>query len=251
MAYEQMASVYDTLMEEAPYGNWVAFTKALFSHETSEVKNVIDLGCGTGKITTGLAASGYNMTGVDFSSAMLSQADQHAQMANVNINWICQDLRELNIGFEMDAAVSYCDVMNYITTEKELLHVFQNTSEILKPGGLFVFDVHSLFHVEQHCINQTFADVTDSASYIWFCLEGEEAGEMYHDLTFFKKSGDVYKKFTELHHQRTFPVKVYKNLLKQSGFHFCHLYGDFSLKSNNVTDETERFFIVARKQAGK
>ncbi|WP_217586766.1 class I SAM-dependent DNA methyltransferase [Lentibacillus saliphilus] len=250
MTYELMASVYDHLMEDAPYDEWVAFTNAILERADAPMKRIVDLGCGTGIITTKLANAGYELIGVDVSPDMLSQAHHRAEHNNVNVQWLCQDLRHLEGIKEMDVAISYCDVMNYITTEEDLLTVFQNAADALRRDGLFIFDVHSLYHVEHHCINQTFADVTDTSAYIWFCMEGESRGEMYHDLTFFTKVSDTYKKFTELHHQRTFPIERYKYLLNQAGFEFCNLYGDFSLKEETVTEETERLFIIARKKAG-
>ncbi|WP_029329095.1 class I SAM-dependent DNA methyltransferase [Lentibacillus jeotgali] len=251
MAYHQMAHYYDLLMEDAPYDKWIAFTEQIIQQSGKSVESIIDLGCGTGQITTRLARAGYRMIGVDNSSDMLSIADQRASAENMTVQWLQQDLRTLTGIENQDMAVSYCDVLNYITEVDELYTVFENIAGILKPGGLFIFDIHSLHHVENNLVNQTFAEVSDDVSCIWFCLEGDNRGEMYHDLTFFVENehDGRYARFEEWHHQQTFQVDFYKRLLNETGFEIQRLYGDFSLEESDVDDQAERIFITAVKRS--
>lgn len=249
MAYQQMAYVYDKLMRDAPYEAWTHFTLDAIEKSGKQVKEIADLGCGTGEITTKLAERGYVMTGVDYSSDMLAYAEHKASERNVSIQWLHQDLKELIGLADLDAAISYCDVMNYITEEEDLKQVFRRVADSLKAGGLFIFDVHAIKHVENNYVNQTFADVTDDASYIWFCSEGEKPGEMFHELTFFTLDGDRYARFDEYHHQRTYSINFYKKLLEEAGFENVNIYTDFSLKEQNINEQSERIFFIAEKRS--
>ncbi|WP_106497086.1 class I SAM-dependent DNA methyltransferase [Lentibacillus sp. Marseille-P4043] len=253
MAYQQLAYLYDQLMLDAPYDEWVAVTREIFKQSgKEEIKAVADLGCGTGKITSKLAKAGFDMIGVDYSEDMLSYAEQRASSAGLGVQWIHQDLRSLEGISGMDAVVSYCDVINYITTEEELETVFRHVANMLHEGGMFIFDVHSLYHVENHLVGETFAQVDDAISYIWFCSPGEATGDMYHDLTFFVSGDDdSYIRFDEYHHQCTFPIEVYRKLLQEAGFEIKNLYGDFSVEPESVSDSTERIFFAAEKRSGK
>ncbi|WP_087971736.1 class I SAM-dependent DNA methyltransferase [Oceanobacillus rekensis] len=250
MAYQQMAYLYDQLMLNAPYAEWVDFTEKIINNSDKKINKIVDLGCGTGEITSRLADMGYQMTGVDYSADMLTYAEHKASKNNHSIQWLHQDLITLEGLSEYDAAISYCDVINYITSPDDLKKTFENVATSLKAGGLFIFDVHSLYQVEENYLNQTFADVTDDASYIWFCSEGEERGEMFHDLTFFSRVGDEYVRFDEFHHQRTHPVEFFKKLLIDTGFENLELYADFSLKENNINTKSERIFFLAEKRSG-
>lgn len=250
MAYQQMAYLYDKLMEEAPYDQWLNFTQEAFHNSGKTINTIADIGCGTGVITSKLAKAGYQLTGVDYSGDMLTYAEHTANEQNISVQWLQQDLRELQGLENFDAAVSYCDVINYITAADELERAFNNIANILKPGGLFLFDVHSLFHVQHNFINQTFADVLEDTSYIWFCMEGDYPGEMYHDLTFFSLDGDKYSRFDEYHHQRTYSITFYKELLKNSGFENIRMYADFSTNEDSIHDEAERIFFTATKGSG-
>ncbi|WP_430785139.1 class I SAM-dependent DNA methyltransferase [Virgibacillus flavescens] len=252
MAYQEMARFYDKLMDTAPYTQWAEMTEEILKNSSIPVKSIVDLGCGTGQLTTRLANSGYQMIGIDFSSEMLSYAQQRASEKKQTIQWINQDIRETEGIAEMDAVISYCDVMNYITSEEELNLVFANVESMLKNNGLFIFDVHSLYHVENNLVNQTFATVEDDMSSIWFCSEGESKGEMYHDLTFFiSGEQETYKRYDEYHHQKTFSIEFYKKLLEQNGLQIRNIYGDFSMNEENLDEKAERIFFITEKRSAK
>lgn len=248
MAYFQMAYLYDRLMEEAPYKKWYTITEEILRLTGEKVETIADLGCGTGEITLKMAEAGYNLYGVDYSADMLAVAAEKSFQKNVNIQWINQDIRELSGLSNIDLAISYCDVINYITKIEEVKNTFQNVAQILRPGGLFIFDVHSMYHVEQNLTNKTFADVGEDYSYIWFCDPGDEQGEMFHHLTFFTLVGEKYERFVELHHQQTYPVHKYEQLLLETGFEKPKLYADFNIKDEFITEKAERIFFLTRKK---
>lgn len=247
MIYHELSSVYDHLMEHAPYDDWYVFTKHIFQEHETDITSIADIGCGTGEITLRLAKDQYQMYGVDYSSHMLSVAQQKSMRKELDVFWIQQDVRRLQGLQHIDAVISYCDVINYITSIADLKKAFQQIAQILKPGGLFIFDVHSLAYVENHLINHTFADVYDDYAYVWFCYPGEAKGSMYHDLTFFMFDGKAYKRFEESHYQKTYPVETYKQLLQETGFKNIKIYSDFSQKIKKSLENTERIFFVTEK----
>lgn len=251
MAYQTLANVYDHFMNDAPYDEWTAFTLEIFKKANKPIQFVADLGCGTGEITIQLANKGYTMIGIDYSEEMLAIAQQKASVQKASIQWLHQDLKQMEGLTELDCAISYCDVMNYITEEEELLNVFSRVATSLKNNGLFIFDAHSIDYAKNGLMNQTFADVTDESSYIWFCMEGDRPGEMYHDLTFFQASGDLYERLEEVHHQRTLPTSDYVNLLERAGFFNIKIYADFSVNASQSLKGAERIFFVAEKRPEK
>lgn len=249
MTYREMASLYDKLMEHAPYDQWYTFTKEIFQRSGKNIETIADLGCGTGEITTRLAQEQFQLYGIDYSADMLVYADQKASMQGLNIQWLQQDLRQLTGLKNLDAAISYCDVINYVTDLEDVRVVFENVANSLKPGGLFIFDVHSIFHVQHHLIDYTFADVSDDFSYIWFCSSGDDIGEMHHDLTFFSLDGEKYSRFNEYHHQKTYPIDTYQQILLDTGFKKAKLYSDFSLENKISHENAERIFFVTEKRS--
>lgn len=246
VSYTKMAVVYDLLMEDAPYDEWEQFTKVMFHRFGTNIKKVADLGCGTGQITSRLAQNGFSMTGIDYSADMLAYAKENAEKNQLNIEWFQQDLRSLAGFQQLDAAISFCDVINYITDKDELNNVFSRVNKLLRMEGLFLFDIHSMHHVENDLKGQTFAEIYEDISYIWLCQPGETAGDIYHDLTFFILDEQQYDRFDEEHHQRTYPLEIYRDLLQRNGLQIMGIFGDFSTESSAV-DEADRLFIVCKK----
>jgi len=246
-AYQQLAYVYDAFMEDAPYTEFLDFTMAVFETYGNQVKKVVDLGCGTGQMAIELAKNGYDVQAVDYSEDMLAAAHHKAEVAKASVQFLHQDLRELAGLQELDAAVSYFDVMNYIVDPADLKTVFQRVATTLKSGGLFLFDVHSLNQLEEQYVGETFSVVTDDMSYIWFCEAGEEPGEVFHDLTFFVRNGSVYERFDEYHHQRTYAVDFYQKLLQDVGFKKIIWFAGASLNAENSDPDAPRIFFLAIK----
>lgn len=81
MTYGSFALLYDELMRDVPYEQWVEFVKR--QKESYKVKGnkFLDVACGTGEIAIPLSEEGYSVTGVDLSSEMLTIAREKAEKA--------------------------------------------------------------------------------------------------------------------------------------------------------------------------
>lgn len=247
IAYKNFALLYDKLMQDAPYDDWLQFTKDIVQNQ--EVTKLVDLGCGTGELTLRLAQDNLDIYGVDLSADMLAIAEQKALHQRVDVTWIKQDIRTLQGFTNVDLVISYCDVINYIVEKSDVKKVFANVYDSLSRDGLFIFDVHSMHHVRENLTNETFAFTDDSLAYIWDCFPGEIAGEMYHEMTFFyeDEATGSYKRIDESHHQRTYKVNTYVDLLREVQFQNINVYADFSIENEFCEQKSERIFIVAKK----
>ena len=96
-------------------------------------------------------------------------------------------------------------------------------------------------------MGHTFAESEEELAYIWECEPGIEEGQMYHDLTFFLKSGDHYIKFEEEHVQKVYPIETYEKLLKNAGFSKIEFSSDFNFENSISPKNKERNFIIAKK----
>ena len=78
MSYEHFAYLYDELMQDAPYDEWVRFVKEKLQTYQVDGKNLLDLACGTGELSVRFAKEGFSVTGVDLSADMLAVAQAKA-----------------------------------------------------------------------------------------------------------------------------------------------------------------------------
>jgi SAM-dependent methyltransferase len=242
MSYRQMAQVYDRLMADAPYDEWIAFTKIMINEFHPHVKTVLDAGCGTGEITHRLSGEGYRLTGVDLSEEMLSMAQQKNPQSD--IQWLHQNMTQLEGVSQFDCVISYCDVINYLTDEEEVRNAIISVYDALNENGLFLFDVHSIDHIHQDLYGSTFAEVYDDLSYVWFCDPGETDNSVVHDLTFFVQDGTRYIRFDEKHEQRAYSSKNLQAWLKKAGFEIKRICADFQEQPSQKGD---RLFFVCQK----
>lgn len=247
MTYNEFASIYDQLMEHAPYDAWVDFTNEIIKRKGKTVSSIIDLGCGTGEVAIPLAKQGYEVFGLDLSSHMLACASKKAHDENVAVQWIQQDMRQLSGLENIDVVISYCDSINYITNEEDLRAVFERVYDSLTADGLFIFDFHAITYATAHLMDGTFTHVTDELTYIWDCESGQHPGEMTHYLTFFQQDGQLYRRFDEVHEQRTYPLEKYEELLKNAKFSKITFYNDFLSENPIIENKGERLFAIAEK----
>ncbi|WP_017728430.1 class I SAM-dependent DNA methyltransferase [Halalkalibacterium ligniniphilum] len=250
MKYEGFASIYDVLMEDAPYEQWVAFVEENVQVHEISGRSLLDLGCGTGQLLLPLLEAGYDVTGVDISANMLAVAKEKLLQAGYDPLLVQRDMRELSDLGSFDVITAFCDSLNYLQTENDVERTFSQVHEQLKAGGLFMFDVHSVSKVMKGFVGQTFADDGEEISYIWRSFHGEWDASVEHELSFFvKKEEGLYERFDELHVQRTYPIKQYIQWLKQAGFTVLNVTADFSKEL--PTEHSERIFFVAKKEGDR
>jgi SAM-dependent methyltransferase len=248
MSYEQFAYLYDELMQDAPYEEWVKFVKAKLQKYQVDGKNLLDLACGTGELSVRFAKEGFSVTGVDLSADMLAVAQAKAQEEGLSIPFFEQDMANLEGHGEFDIIGIFCDSLNYLKSDDDVIHTFSSAYEHLKDEGLFLFDVHSVYKISQGFINQTFALADDDVSYIWNSFAGEETNSVEHELSFFvfDEQTGKYDRFDEVHYQRTYPVGQYSDWLENAGFEILEINADF--EDSEPKDQSERIFFIARKK---
>ncbi|MDQ0883087.1 class I SAM-dependent methyltransferase [Peribacillus sp. V2I11] len=247
MTYERFAYVYDELMKDAPYEKWLMILTAKLEQYGIDGRKVLDLACGTGEMTVELAQHGFEVTGVDLSDEMLLVANEKAVKLGLSIPLFQQNMAELEGLGQFDCVTIFCDSLNYLRDEEDIVKTFSRVHEHLKDGGLFLFDIHSIYKMEEIFRDNTFAVNGEEVSYIWDCYPGEEPYSVEHDLSFFVRDDEsgLYDRFDELHYQRTYPVEQYKKWLEQAGFTVSEIMAD--LEEAPLATETERILFVASK----
>lgn len=244
-AYVSFASVYDLFMDNVPYDEWADYLLKVLRAEGIEDGLVLDLGCGTGKLTRIFAEAGYDMIGVDNSMEMLEIARQKETQES-NILYLCQDMREFELYGTVRAIYSACDCMNYLLEEDEILATFKLANNYLDPKGLFLFDMNTPYKYEEILADETFAENRVEGSFVWENYFDEESQINEYELTLFvREEDDRYRKFNEIHYQRSYQIERIKELIAQSGMELVGVYDAYT--QNPVHPESERVLFVARE----
>lgn len=185
-AYSGFAEVYDLFMDNVPYEEWNTYLSGLLQEYGISDGLVLELGCGTGKITRLLAKAGYDMIGVDNSEEMLQIAREQGEEGD-GILYLLQDMREFELYGTVRAVVSICDSMNYILEEADLREVFRLVNNYLDPGGIFIFDMNTIYKYKELLGETTICENREEGSFIWENYYEEEEQINQYDLTLFIK----------------------------------------------------------------
>jgi SAM-dependent methyltransferase len=102
---------------------------------------VLDLCCGPGRHSTGFAQRGFQVTGVDRSRFLLSIARERAHAANVEVEWVDEDMRSFQRPAAFDLACSLFTFFGYFEDVQDDLRVLRNVHNSLVSGGVFVLEL--------------------------------------------------------------------------------------------------------------
>lgn len=95
--------------------------------------DVLDAGCGTGRVAIRLAELGHRVVGVDLDDSMLDEA----RTAAPGLTWVSADLAGLDLGHRVDAVVAAGNLWPLLTPGSHARVVVRLAAH-LRPGGLLV-----------------------------------------------------------------------------------------------------------------
>lgn len=245
-AYTGFAAVYDMFMDNIPYREWCDYLTGLLQEYGVTDGLVLDLGCGTGTLTRLLSDQGYDMIGIDVSEEMLQIAMEKKEEHRNDILYLNQDMREFELYGTVRAVVSICDSVNYLMEYEDLVRVFELVNNYLDPGGVFIFDLNTLYKYREELGEQTIAENREEGSFIWENFYDEEEMVNEYDLTLYIREEDGrYQRYEETHYQRAFELDTVMQAIEAAGLEFVAVYDAFTKEPPR--EDSERVYFVARE----
>lgn len=101
---------------------------------------ILELCCGTGRLTLPIAKDGYDITGVDFTASMLAQAKTKAAKEGLTIDFIEADIRSLDLPQQYDLIFIPFNSIHHLYQNEDLFKALKVVKKHLKEGGLFILD---------------------------------------------------------------------------------------------------------------
>ena len=248
-SYEMLATLYNA-------AQWDTFAESMADralelaaeHDLGEIHHIVDVACGTGVAAAKFAASGYRVTGVDRSPQMLAQAKKRIAEARLQgVTLVEADMRNFALAEPADLVTCMYDSLNYLLEETDLLAAFRCVTTALREGGLYIFDMNTVFGLAEGWGSRDFIR-WDSDDCFIVCRSRWDYERSMNTLTLhgFTRQDKSWKRFAETHIQRGYPVATIQTLLEQAGLTVLSACDFFAQDAAKPGPETSRVLVVAR-----
>ena len=95
---------------------------------------ILDVGCGGGLVSEGIAKLGADVTGIDFIEENIRVAKKHAKQSKLEINYIVKDFEKERLTSKYDVIIIF-EVLEHLENWKSFLEKIQKN---LKPKGVLI-----------------------------------------------------------------------------------------------------------------
>jgi ubiquinone/menaquinone biosynthesis C-methylase UbiE len=210
-------------------------------------QEMIDLACGTGTLTVLMAEAGWHALGIDRSQEMLAVAQRKLRgfRGEGSVRFRRGDIRERHTDQPVDLVTCFYDSLNYLLQEEDLLAVFRLVEASLRPGGLWIFDMNTIYFLE-HIWGEV--EVEEREGYLHVMQSHFEAQDNTSTLVltgFVQETETLYRRFDEIHVERGYDLGVINRLLVEAGLTVEGIYDCFDTQPPQP--KSHRVLWVARK----
>lgn len=245
--FDAFARVYDEFTQNAEYDKRADYICKLLGKAGVNSGILLDLACGTGTLSVRFAEKGFDVIGVDFSEDMLIAAREKLAEAGKNALMLCQDMRELDLYGTVNACVCSLDSLNHLTEQEDVQTVFNKVSLFIEPGGVFIFDVNTLYKHRTVLADNAFVYENENSFLVWqneLC-EDNATVNIYIDI-FTEEPPGSYLRDSEEFSEKAYAEEEIRSMLEKAGFCDITVYGDMTFSVPTATEE--RIYFSARKK---
>ncbi len=243
--YTNIASLYDRLNSDTDYSALADFLINKTQEYYKKPELILDLACGTGKLTCELDSRGFDMTGVDLSEDMLAVASERARKDKRDILFLCQNMCEFELYGTYDAIYCCFDSLNYLTRQRELSKCFSLVHNYLNPDGIFIFDMNTPYKFENVYADNSYVLEADKLFCAWQNYYNPKNKMCDFYLTFFEETCDgTYVRSDEVQRERCYSEKAILKALSDNRLELIEIVGEDKISPPKDTDG--RHFYIAR-----
>lgn len=209
---------------------------------------ILELCCGTGRLTLPIAKDGYDIWGVDYTPSMLRQAKVKASEAGLKINFIEADIRTLNLHEKFDLIFLPFNSIHHLYENADLFQALERVKNHLKEGGLFLLDCFNpniQYIVEGEKEQKDIAEYTTSDGrevLIKQTMRYESATQINRIEWHYFINGEFHS-IQHLDMRLFFPQEL-DSYLERAGFRVIHKFGDFEEEAFNDNSEKQIYVLA-------
>lgn len=200
--------------------------------------DVLDLCCGMGRHSMALNDFGYNVTGIDLSEVLLSEArkldGQHL------VRFLQGDMREVPLDGPYDAVVNLFTSFGYFEDDEQNVKVLKEIHRLLKAQGKFIIDFLNPEYVISHLVPFSTRD-EDGIT----IEESRRIEDGFVRKSIVVKEGAEERTYME--QVKLFDLKRFQEMLRASNLEIDHVYGDYNASEYDRELSKRMIFVGHRK----
>ncbi|SBW07367.1 class I SAM-dependent methyltransferase [uncultured Dysgonomonas sp.] len=209
---------------------------------------ILELCCGTGRLTIPIAKDGYDISGLDYTSSMLEQAKVKAAEAGLDIRFIEADIRTFDLQEKYDLIFIPFNSIHHLYKNEDLFKAFNAVKKHLKNGGLFLLDCFNpniQYIVEGEKEQKEIAGYTteDGREVLIKQTMRYENKTQVNRIEWHYYINGEFDSIQNLDMRMFFPQEL-DSYLERNGFDIIHKYGGF--EEEPFDDKSEKQAFVCR-----
>lgn len=242
VGFYQDAQRYDLFEGEFATGNFLEF----YVWQIQKYgEPVLELACGSGRLTIPLAEKGFNIKGLDLSDEMLTLGREKAEKKNVELNLIKGDMTDFDLGDKFNLifipAQSLSSLHEIAEVEKCLVCVKQH----LAKNGRFLIE---LFNPSLEILSQKPDQIYPQPNIGNIAVDSKSfydtATQIKHIELIFRENDDRPNPILTFKMRQFFPQEI-DALLKYNGFRIEHKFGNHLEEKFN--SDSPKQLIICQK----
>ena len=235
---------YDLVYASKDTAGEVDYIASLVNRYLPNARRVIEFGCGTGRHMKGLRGKGYETVGIDSSIEMLEVARKEK-----NGEVFLGDIRDAHLDQVFDVGLSIFHVMSYLIQDQDLEKAIKNVGEMIRDGGLLIFDFWYKPCVLKHGAKKKSLRAEDSDLVVTRKTSPTDHGGGRIDVLFEYKltwlNSGKSEEFEEVHKMRSYDLSEIEEAATRSGFRLEH--SEQWLTAEDVSEDKWGVVVVLRK----
>jgi len=249
--FQDYAYYYNSFYKDKDYGAEAGIIGRILEGCNPQIRDIINLGCGTGKHDIEMHKLGYYCKGIDISPFMIQIAKNNASTNEYNIEFEIADVRNYKTEKKYDAAISLFHVMSYQNTNKDIFDAFCSTRKLLKDkNGYFIFDVWYGPGVlsEKPCVRVK--EVEDDENRLIriaqpIMHDKKNIVDVNYEVLIINKETNIVQTIKETHSMRYFFRPELEKLLSETGFQLLDNMDCQTLRETDYNSWTSYFIAKA------
>ena len=246
-SYRKFAEYYDILTENVDYKSRMDEINSLFQKysDNTDEKILLDLACGTGSMSEEAEKLGYDVIGVDCSEEMLFEAVNKKYEKALDIQYVKQDMRKLDLYGGVDITICILDSLNHLSGFEDVKKVFERVFMFTNEGGLFIFDMNTPYKHRNVLADNAFIFETEDVFVAWENEFSEKDCKVDITLNFFEKTHNNYKRYTENFSELAYEKEDMIKACEEVGFKLMESIPKYEQESD---EQPERIVYVLKKE---